>query len=560
MSTPAYVSAPQVQFLSQVLEEIADGHLLVPRFHRPIVWNDSQRLELVRSVAQGTPIGSILVWRTRQTVGAYDHLGPYRLKRRAAKGEFSSFVLDGHQRLATLFGALQPQRHMELVQTPDPGEPCWEILYDLEGEDFLLAEDAEKDTVSVSLRVFLDSVESLLFARSLSDRPHIEVQQLVSRLEDLAAAFQRYKIPVIPIVTDDLDQATRTFQRVNTRGAPISQTHMIQALTWSEDFDLNSWLEELRTERLASLGWQEIDEELILASYKATLGLDIVETDVDRIRHAFRERPQVLEEATDHLIAGIRFLADHCNIRSPKVLPYAALLPLLADGLRRFHESDEPRVDALKYWFWWQVYIGLGTGTSSSRVRRAAEAIRRIAGGEQTPRTIMRPVAELAPPPPRWDFRSARAKALALRLAERKDEIEGSDEARRDLSLRGAEVVQPLIPWSYARAQSDSMGDRLAALLRGPANRILASAEAVVGIREQLLDGGQGPRPLRRLRETHLVPRVMPENDYLLRHFLNRRLGKLRDWERAFAARSGILTGPAADAVLRSANRAEHEV
>ncbi len=219
MTTPAYASDPQVQFLSQLLEEIAEGRLLLPRFQRGMVWNDEQRLELVRSVAQAIPIGSILVWRTREQLPACHHLGPYRLKRKAA-GEFSRFVLDGHQRLATLFGALRPRRQMELVSAPDPGEPYWEILYDLEAEDFLLAEDKGGGAVCVSLRILLDSVESLRFERSLIERPAADLRELVPRFEDLRTAFQRYKIPIISIVTDDLDQATRTFERVNS-GVPF---------------------------------------------------------------------------------------------------------------------------------------------------------------------------------------------------------------------------------------------------------------------------------------------------------------------------------------------------
>ena len=534
MPAPAYVSDPQIQYLSQLVEEIADGHLLVPRFQRTIVWTDEQRLELMRSVAKATPIGSILVWRTRETLSFYDRLGPYRLERRK-NGEFSSYILDGHQRLSTLFGALKAEKNMKSAQQ-DPDERCWEILYDLENEDFLLKDDVDANTVYVSLRVLLDSVESLRFQRRLIGLPNAE--ELVGRFEELASAFQRYKIPIIPIVTDDLDQATFAFQRVNSQGTDMSQVHMIHALTWSADFDLNSRLEEIQNDKLARLGWQGIDNQLILTTCKALLDLDILESNADTISQAFRKEPPILDEAVEHLVRAIDFLTRYCGITSPKLLPYSPLLPLLADGLRFIGEPSEESEEALGYWFWWTIYIGLSGGSNASRMRRAAETVRRMSRDGEKPRELMLPATELTPPPRRFDFRHARAKVLALRMAERRDQVEESTEARQDLNCRGSEMVQPLIPRSFVRALSPLATDRLEALLRGPANRILASPEEAVSIRRQVLEGSTTETA----RDAHMIPSTALADKGLLVNFLEERLSQLGDLERTFAASLEIVT------------------
>ena len=36
--------------LRSLLEDVQRGHIRVPRFQRPFVWTDSQRLDLLRSV------------------------------------------------------------------------------------------------------------------------------------------------------------------------------------------------------------------------------------------------------------------------------------------------------------------------------------------------------------------------------------------------------------------------------------------------------------------------------------------------------------------------------
>jgi len=532
MSTPAYVSDPQVQFLSQILEEIAAGHLLVPRFQRPIVWEDEQRLELMESVYRSTPIGSILVWRTRIRVAWYDRLGPYRLNSTEG-GDFTSYILDGHQRLATLLGALKPPSG-QLALGADNDERCWEILFDLDNDIFLLADQKEESNSYVSLRVLLDSVASFRFQRGLIGKP--DEEKLLRKLEELGAAFQRYKIPIIPIVSDDLDQVTRTFQQINSQGTVMKPTHMIHALTWSEDFDLNSRLEEARAEKLGPLGWGKIDEELVLTACKGALGIDVFESEIATISRAFREHPEVLEEAIAHLEGGIRFLARQCGIASPALLPYGQLLPLLADGLR-LTEDPNRRTDAFVYWFWWTVYIGLAGGSNASRMFRAAKNVQDVAKGQTPVCEVMPPASELTPPPRRYDFRHARAKALALRMAEHRDAVQGSSQSRAALNKRGAEMVQPLVLRKTVRQWGEPVSDRLEILLQGPSNRVLAAPEETPDIRRAVLDGDYH----RVDAQAHLLSAVQISDVQELEDLLSERLEDLEELERRFAAGIRIL-------------------
>ena len=53
MAVPSFLSDPYVQYLQQLLREIEQGLLQVPRFERPFVWTIEQRYELLRSVRDG---------------------------------------------------------------------------------------------------------------------------------------------------------------------------------------------------------------------------------------------------------------------------------------------------------------------------------------------------------------------------------------------------------------------------------------------------------------------------------------------------------------------------
>ncbi|NCA71374.1 MAG: DUF262 domain-containing protein [Sphingobacteriia bacterium] len=98
---------PQVPRLPTLLDEVRDGGILIPDFQRPLEWNDSQRLMLLDSVAKQMPIGALLVWRTRtQSLRCLDSLGAFKLPKTPGAQVPRSYLLDGHQRLATLLAAL----------------------------------------------------------------------------------------------------------------------------------------------------------------------------------------------------------------------------------------------------------------------------------------------------------------------------------------------------------------------------------------------------------------------------------------------------------------------
>src|SRR5688572_26513277 len=127
---PSFESDPQVLYLHQILDEIRHGLLQIPRFQRPFVWKDEQRLELLSSVLEGTPIGSIMVWRSLVKIECFDRLGPHRLPE-APDRTPRSYLLDGHQRMATLFAALiPPELNLERDEEQE-AMAGWQIYYDL---------------------------------------------------------------------------------------------------------------------------------------------------------------------------------------------------------------------------------------------------------------------------------------------------------------------------------------------------------------------------------------------------------------------------------------------
>jgi len=106
---------------------------------------------------------------------------------------------------------------------------------------------------------------------------------------------------------------------------------------------------------LGEVGWEDLDDQVILATCKALLDLDIYYAKVQNVRTAISESPQVLDEATTALKLAARFLRDRCKVYGPAVLPYSSQIILLADTLRLASQDEgrSPDFEAvLERWFW----------------------------------------------------------------------------------------------------------------------------------------------------------------------------------------------------------------
>ena len=100
--------------------------------------------------------------------------------------------------------------------------------------------------------------------------------------EALANIFKDYSIPVVPIISEDLEVVTESFQRINSAGQTMDLVNMVNALLWSPDFDVNDRIEEIKSE-LAEVGWGDFEEKMILNVCKAALDLDLLLPVQDRL-------------------------------------------------------------------------------------------------------------------------------------------------------------------------------------------------------------------------------------------------------------------------------------
>lgn len=545
MPGPVYLTQPNIIRLPQLLQEIRKGEIRIPRFQRPFVWTPEQRLLLFDSIYRGMPIGSILVWRTGEhDLQSYSHLGHLPLT--ASRDEDSSdgvkqYLLDGHQRLTTLYSTLgqglrdeegDPSASEVTIVGQDDGEAdSWIVYFDLENRGFELhtRQSSEPPQTWLPLSILFNPFQLYEFQKHLLEADVSET--LVHRAEALASTFKDYNIPMVPIVTDDLDLVTESFQRVNSAGTDMDQVHMVSALTWTADFDLNERMQEIQ-EELGQEGWQDLEEKIILNTCKAALGLDVYRSEVRAIQMALKKDPEVLDRATRSLLEAARFLRESCMVYGPATLPYSFQVILLAEAIRLGTQDlqqdlSPDLMEALRQWFWITTYTEYFASINSTRLSSELDHLRGVASQGEDPRPPGLPNNRVRATR-RFDFRAARSRALSLRLAELSEKPEQSF---RLLAEHGRDAAPMLVPSRKVRDRE---------IAQEPANRVVISPTELPLLRQQLLQDPLDCDP--QILERHAIPqeaaRALAQRGW--RAFVEYRRRRLDEIEKEFVEDLGL--------------------
>lgn len=513
MRGPAQTSDPVIQYLYQLIDAIGDGKLLIPRFQRRLVWLWDRQSELLRSVKDGIPIGAVMVWRTTCDIAWQVELAGHALPP-PATGIPRQYLLDGLQRLSTLFAALRGAESFF--------EPTSPIGYDLEEEEFVESFDAANHPQIVPLWVLPDSLTLLRFQRKLKGE---RADVWVRRADDLAKAFREYKIPVITIASDDFEVAARTFNLINSQGVRMGEADMIHALTWTPGFELRDQLESLRAEMLQPLGWGKIEFETVLKVVKAAADLDLYEESVEQVSDLLKTDKGVLERAFEHLASVAELLRDRCGILTWDLVPYALQAILLADA---FRVAGRRRAeDILADWFWITTYGETFAGLSGYRIGLAIRDLRQTVSDGQLRWSGSSPF-RVRPIPRTADFRAVRVKAVAFTLARQINDVNSNTFGAVDndpfaiLGEHGRGALFPLIPRRLVTRESfSSVG-----------NRFLCRPADAVGLRKCLLSAQLDEYD----REAHIVSKAALEaardNDW--DNFIAIRLNEIVALEQGF--------------------------
>jgi len=208
----------------ELLDEIARGEVLLPEIQRAYVWKGPQVAKLIDSLYHEYPSGQVLLWDTINLPITKSLEGVEKPSLPSAGRP--KIVLDGQQRLTSLYKALGSGQE-------DEGRI--DVYFNVETEQFQLylrRLDSDPKWISVREVVTGQKGELEILQRiasaggpGLSDP---KSQEYLNRLQRLRKIGE-YKFPIELFKSDDYEEVTELFVRINSAGTRLRAAELVLA-------------------------------------------------------------------------------------------------------------------------------------------------------------------------------------------------------------------------------------------------------------------------------------------------------------------------------------------
>ncbi|MGN2251841.1 DUF262 domain-containing protein [Frateuria sp. GZRe12] len=422
--------------LKELLAEIHSRTAVLPDFQRDFVWEPGATQELIVSIANNYPAGSILrvrdnggLFAVREFEGAPD-LG-------LTKHTF--LVLDGQQRLTSLYQAFygvgEHRYFLDLRKLID-GADFEEAIFH-ERATTKRCQSRENFAVQASELVLPLSVLkggaggftqwSRKVARQLENDERIELENALDVIEQQwIHVIDDYHFPVVTLADQTQPDALCTiFETLNRTGVKLSVFELLTARFWPQDINLRGlWHQALEDHPIIEAF--DIDPYYVLQGISLACRKAPTCKRNDILKLAAADISEWWDRVVGGLARGLEILRDDCKVILPKWLPYQTMLPPLAAILARANPTKGPQVGAhremIKRWFWCAVFGQAYESAPNSRsAKDVAETLPWLAGGDP-PETVAsfrfdpRALADITP-----RQRSIYRGAICLLLAQARD-------------------------------------------------------------------------------------------------------------------------------------------
>lgn len=384
--------------LKDLLAEIHGRAAVLPDFQRDFVWEPGATQELIVSIANNYPAGSILRVRdTKRVFAAREFEGAPDL----AGAQHTFLVLDGQQRLTSLYQAFYgagDHRYFldlrKLVEGADFEEAIFHVRaatkWARAREDFAM----QARELLLPLSVLKGGAGGFgqwgrKVARQLSDQDRIKLEDALDAIEEKwIRVIDDYHFPVVTLSDQTEPDALCTiFETLNRTGVKLSVFELLTARFWPQDIRLRALWEKALADHPV-IGDFEVDpyyilQAISLASRKAP---SCKRSDV--LNMAATDITEWWDKVVAGLASGLKILRDDCKVMLPKWLPYQTVLPPLAAvlarvGIPKSAEAGAQR-EKLKQWFWCVVFGQVYESAPNSKsAKDVTEIPTWLAGGPQ---------------------------------------------------------------------------------------------------------------------------------------------------------------------------------
>lgn len=366
---------PDTIYLEDLLQDISDGIYKIPVFQRDFVWKPNQILDLFDSILKGYPIGSLLFWKPNEEFDTKNEVGPYFVDKTAKE---ISYVLDGFQRISTLFGVLTNPKNYEL----DPESKAikdFTIYFDVRKNTFLKVKyQRDKSVYSAPLYTIYDNRELFNLIREL-DKENLndsEKNVCIDNARNLHDILHKYRLPFVQIAGGDIKSAVDIFSRINSEGTKISEDFLLSALSYNNQsgFLLADTITGI-LDSFTKYNFNDLKRDTIFNCIANSKGKLYYDVKIEELKDEDKYNIESLtNDAIIHIEKSVEFLYKKIGVLNYSYLPYPTQLIFISEFFRLNPNPSEQKTKKLEKWFWITTYSNYFSNYSLSQQRSAYKA------------------------------------------------------------------------------------------------------------------------------------------------------------------------------------------
>jgi hypothetical protein len=364
--------------LPQLLNDMEAGKLQVPRFQRDFVWPLTKTRALLDSMYKEFPIGTFFLWHAPT--------GSPPLSRSLTDlgipppqhGSEVSYILDGQQRLASLYVTIQGIK----FGSRDYSRICIDL------QTATKYEQNKEEGFEEDIFVYhTPDNQRYVAVRELVSENHLDIYDAIPKewkpaFNKAYRLFHKYPFSVVWVQEQNLSDAIEIFQRINQAGKPLSRYDLVCASVWTEHFDFRKQV-ALLNQKFAQDGFGVLHETvftqafaLILKDNCATATELSLQTD---------EIVEAWDRVVTALQLAVNFVVNNLGVKRSDYLPYRGILVVLA---YYFYYAPSSALSAREReviwkWFWRVALSERYSSTSPSRMAEDAQKLRILINGEE---------------------------------------------------------------------------------------------------------------------------------------------------------------------------------
>lgn len=402
---PAKIFYPSAEKLRFMLESIHNREVALPDFQRDFVWEPRATEELIESICQNYPAGSLL--RIKNSSSFYFAPREFAGAPSLNNHQPSYLILDGQQRLTSLYQALYGTgNHRYFINLQG-------LIDEMDLEDcvfYLNLKDAQKKFGTLDQQAaalvfpfqllfgntggFDDWLDQVLEVRPEPDADKKALkQQLRSMEKTWLKPIEDYEFPVVTLADDTSAAAVCTiFETLNRTGVKLSVFDLLTARFWSDDVRLRDlWAKAQEDHPIISEFW--VDPYYILqaiAIFRSSSAPSCKRSDV--LKMSIAQIQTGWQPVVEGLVEFLHLLRNDCGVVLPQWLPYNTILVPAAAILAAHADVKGPAAAAvknkLKQWFWCSVFGQAYENAPNSQSVRDFIAFKTWIGGGEPPQTV----------------------------------------------------------------------------------------------------------------------------------------------------------------------------